>query len=94
MKATNSRVTSTEATYKTIRRRSQELSQHRRVCSGGEQACGFQLSREIKACSREERETILEELQDGFKVKIPTSQALALKADLGIPWFKLRAIRR
>ena len=40
------------------------------------------------------REAILEELQDGFRVQIPTRQALALKADLGIPWFKLRAIRR
>lgn len=34
------------------------------------------------------------ELQSGIKVVIPTSYALAMKADLGIPWSKLRAIRR
>lgn len=92
MKTTNCRVPSTHATYKTVKSRSQELSQHRRVCSGGEEA--FQLSREVKACSKEEREAILEELQDGFKVQIPTTHALAMKADLGIPWHKLRAIRK
>lgn len=42
----------------------------------------------------EEREEILTELQGGFKVQIPTHKALAMKADLGIPWAKLRAIRR
>ena len=62
------------------------------VCSGGEQ--GFQLGDEIKQCSMEEREEILKELQGGFKVRIPTNCALAMKADLGIPWSKLRAIRR
>jgi hypothetical protein len=42
----------------------------------------------------EEREAILQELQGGFKVIIPTHTALAMKADLCIPWAKLRAIRR
>lgn len=41
-----------------------------------------------------DRESILEVLQDGYKVQVPTNQALAMKADLGIPWSKLRAIRR
>lgn len=81
VKATNSRVPSTQATYKTVKGRSQELGHHRRVCSGGEQA--YQLSEEVKACTREEREVILEELQDGFKVHISTSHAVAMKADPG-----------
>ncbi len=92
MKTTNCRVPSSLASSKTINGRTQELLQHRRTCSGGELA--FQLGREVKACSKEEREGILEELQDGFKVQMPTNYAVALKADLGIPWSKLRAIRR
>lgn len=92
IKATNSRVPSTQATYKTVKCRSQELIHHRQVCSGGEQA--YQLSNEVKTCSMEERESLLEELQGGFKVQIPTRIAVAMKADLGIPWHLLRSIRR
>lgn len=83
---------SSQATPKTVLARTKELNQHREVLSGGEQ--GFQLAKEVKACSLEEREEILMELQSGIKVVIPTSHALAMKADLGIPWSKLRAIRR
>lgn len=92
LRATNCRVPSSQATPKTVRLRSQELYKHRKACSGGDQA--YQLSREVKACSLEEREKILEELQGGFKVIIPTSTALAMKADLGIPYHKVRAMRR
>lgn len=92
MKATKSRVSSSKATHKTVKIRSQELDQHRRVCSGGESE--FQLGHEVKACSTEEREKILKELQGGFKVVIPTTHALGMKAELGIPWSKLRAIRK
>ncbi len=83
---------SSEATSQTVLSRTRELKQHREVLSGGDQS--FQLAREVKACSLEEREQILMELQSGMKVVIPTSHALAMKADLGIPWSKLRAIRR
>lgn len=83
---------SSQATPKTVMARTRELNQHREVISGGDK--GFQLGSEIKACTLEEREKILEDLQDGIKVVIPTSHVLAMKADLGIPWSKLRAIRR
>lgn len=63
MKAKKSRVPSSEATPKTILSRTRELDQHRRVCSGGDQS--YQLGKEVKACSLEERERILEVLQDG-----------------------------
>lgn len=92
MRLKKSRVPSSEATSKTILSRNRELSHHRRVCSGGDQV--FQLSKEIKALSLDEREKILEVLQDGCRVQIPTTMALAMKADLSIPWCKLRAIRR
>lgn len=59
------------------------------MCSGGEQ--GYQLGKEVKACTRQEREEILQEVQDGFVVKIPMESAVG---DLGIPYHKHRAIRR
>lgn len=83
---------SSQATPKTVQLRTKELETHRKACSGGDQA--YQLSREVKGCPLEEREQILQELQGGFKVQMPTNTALAMKADLGIPWAKLRAIRR
>ena len=93
MKTTKSRVPSSQVTSRTVKTRSQELDQHRKVCSGGDQ--GFQLGHEVKSsCSTEEREKILEELQGGFKVVMPTTLALGMKAELGIPWSKLRAIRK
>ena len=49
----------------------------------------------IKATTAEEREVLLAELQKGgFKVDVTTSQSLGMKADLNIPWSKLRVIRR
>ena len=92
VKARSCRVSSAQATPKTILARTRELNQHRAVVSGGDD--NFRMAREIKACSLEEREKILMELQNGMKVVIPTSHTLAMKADLGIPWSKLRAIRR
>ena len=92
MKVRNCRVPSEQATSKTVLARSKELDQHRRVCSGGDET--YQLGKEAKIYTMEDREKLLQELQDGMKVQIPSSSALALKADLGIPWVKLRAIRR
>ena len=79
---------SSQATPKTVKARSRELDQHREVVSGG----GTRVSSwQGESRHAQEREKILEDLQDGV---IPTSHALAMKADLGIPWSKLRAIRR
>ena len=67
--------------------------QCRHLISGGSEM--FQLQDEVKACTPAEREKLLVDLQHGgFKVAVPTDQALALKADLNIPWSKLRVVRR
>ena len=92
MKARKSRIPSTQATSQTIHSQCKELDIHRKVCSRGDRT--FQLGKEVKLSAMEEREKILEDLQDGFKVVMPTTLALAMKANLGIPWSKLRAIRR
>lgn len=69
LKATGCRVPSSQATPKTVSGRTKELAHHRSLCSGGDQGDqdqGYQLGKEVKACTREEREEILKEVQDGF----------------------------
>ena len=93
MKVTKPRLPSTKATNKTVRARTAELSEHRNFASKGESST--QLQDEVKATTTEERELLLSELQKGgFKVDVSTCQSLGMKADLNIPWSKLRVIRR
>ena len=81
------------AARETTRVRTAELSKHGHLTSGG--ADIFQLHNEVRACSPAEWEQILPELHSGeFKVEIPVSQILGMKADLNIPWTKLRVVRR
>lgn len=51
-----------------------------------------QLQAEIRHLTKEERQRLL--VDAGFTLDIPPGQGLAMKADLGIPWNKLRTIRR
>ena len=51
-----------------------------------------QMASEIKALTTAERESLLQNAQ--LPIVIPTDHALAMKADLGIPWNKLRILRR
>ena len=51
-----------------------------------------QLQAEVRALSAEERQDLLKSA--GITIDIPPDQGLAMKADLAIPWNKLRIIRR
>lgn len=53
-----------------------------------------QLLDEAKQQSLAEREQLIEQLQHGVKVRIPASESLAIKANLGLPWNQLREARR
>lgn len=58
-------------------------------------SCGdssSQLQAELRTLSKAEREEIL--TKAGLSLEIPAEQGLAMKADLGLPWNKLREIRR
>ncbi len=48
----------------------------------------MQLRAEVKLRSNDERLTLLAEME--FKIKIPALTGLALKADLCLPWSKMR----
>jgi hypothetical protein len=50
------------------------------------------MQEEIRHLSREDRQSLL--FSGGFTIDIPPEQGLAMKADLAIPWNKLRTIRR
>lgn len=86
----NCRVPSSEASKWTLRRRTNNIHRVRSISSGGENTA--QLADEMKSLSREEKEKLLSEAK--LPILIPTDHALALKADLSIPWNKLRVLRR
>lgn len=73
-----------------MKRRTEGISLVRSITSGGDSTA--QMAAEVKALSKEERESILQEAQ--LPIFIPTDHALAMKADLSLPWNKLRILRR
>ena len=78
------RVNSETACRKTTKLRTHQLGEHRHLISGGSDV--IQLTDEVEACTPAEQELLLADLQKGgYKVAVPTDQALALKADLNIP---------
>ena len=84
------RVSSSEASSRTLRRRSQQLDRVREVVSGGSST--DQLQHEISHLSKESRDAILGEAS--LPIQIPVDHGLAMKSDLQLPWNKMRAIRR
>ena len=65
------------------------LSNFRSQIAGGEKASPSQLADEL---STSDRKLLLEKA--GIKPDIPVGQGLAMKAELSIPWNKLRHLRR
>ena len=84
------RVRSSEACSKTVSNRTQTLSQLRSSLTGGDES--VQLRSELRALSKEKREDILKSA--GLPIAIPPDHALAMKADLAIPWGTMREISR
>ena len=81
---------SSEASYNTVSHRTKTLTQLRDIISGGDNS--LQLKSELRILSKEEREAVLREA--GLPVRIPPAHALAMKADLGLPWAKMREISK
>ena len=93
MKRTRARKTTDEVTRKTARHRSKVVAETRTAVCGG--AAGTQLKVELCAMGRLEREALLKEaLGKEFKINIPRGDILAMKADLGETWYKVRKLRR
>jgi hypothetical protein len=90
MRVTHSEVTTSNACVRTIKRRNKSMGIIREVISGGDSASQFK--EELKTLDKDGREELLRSA--GFTLDIPAEQGLAMKADLGLPWNKLRIIRR
>ena len=90
MKVPSSRVPSTEASRRTVKRRVKVIDTVREGASGNDSS--FQFTAEINYLSREQREELLQQAQ--LPLVIPADHALALKANLSIPWTKFRVLRR
>ncbi len=68
-----------------------EIGRIRSIASGGDNH--IQLETEVKkALTKEERDELLHQAQ--LPLVIPTEHVLAMKADLALPWNKLRILRR
>ena len=84
-----------KAASRTIRKRSHSLANVRLALSAGDDTT--KLAHELHACRREDRGKLLDEIRkvDGnFLVQVSVEKSVAMKADLNIPWNKLRIMRR
>ena len=90
MKVTSPQTQTSDSSPRTVRRRSHEMAQLRDVVSKGDSAT--QLQGEMKALTADERQQLMTEAN--FSIDIPPEHGLAMKADLCLPWNKLRVLRR
>ena len=64
----------------------------RETVAGGKPGVKRQLCDELKTTSREARSELLSKA--GIQPCIPAGEGLAMKAELSIPWSKLRFLRK
>ena len=92
-RTTATRTPSHQASSETVRRRSAELSAHQLDLSGGTaQSARHQEVAGLKRLTKEEQEELLQ----GAGLKSSSNEAgslLAIKADLSLPWNKLRKLK-
>ncbi|KAL5516722.1 hypothetical protein EMCRGX_G002128 [Ephydatia muelleri] len=90
MQITKPRIPTHSASARTVKRRSMEMHLARDAISMGESSA--LLRRELDYLDEAEKQNLLQ--QAGIVCKIGPQDALAIKADLGVPWAKLRYLRR
>ena len=89
MRVPKATVPTSKASAKTVARRNQALHQLRDTISGGDSSSQMQ---EICSLSKGEWQKILKEAN--LTIDIPPEHGVAMKADLALPWNKLRILRR
>ena len=85
-------MSSTEASNRTLKRRRDNLKDQRTSISGGNEDAQKLLQAEVRAIPTKERQELLSEA--GIGVEMNATQALAIKADLAMPWYRIRVLRR
>lgn len=91
MRLTTPRVDSSSASARTLKRRSGEIEQVRDTISKGSSV--DQLQYELKTLTKEDRQSLLQNAT-ADTIAVSNEDVLAMKADLSIPWNKLRILRR
>ncbi len=94
VRLTKARTGSNQATDRTLRRRSSEIEQVRDLVSGGPTGSSTQQADELRRLRSEAQEGLLREAGLAPKGTVGCGTGLALKADLHLPWYKLRKLRR
>ena len=86
-------VPSTDASASTLKRRASEMIRQAESISGGSDGARVQLIAGLKKLSATAQETLLQEA--GLRSSSPAAgTALAIKADLRLPWSQLRKLRQ
>ena len=79
-----------QVSNRTLQRRVSQVKRFHATISGGDPKP--LIAAEMKQIPKAERQALMKEA--GFKLEVPEGEGLALKASLGIPWNKLRHLRR
>ena len=66
----------------------------REEASGSHESCNIEMAEELKRTTKQERNQILKDAGLTLPEEPSVGQVLAMKADVGIPWSKLRTLRR
>jgi len=90
MRVPKATVPTSKASAKRVAWRNQVLHQLRDTISGGDSNC--QMQEEIHGLPKGEQQKILKEAN--LTIDIPPEHGAAMKADLALPWNKLRILRR
>ena len=85
MQVPGCQVSSSEASARTVKRRIEVLDTVREIASGSNSSAQF--AAELNYLSQDQREELLQQVQ--LPLVTPADHALAMKADLAIPWSKL-----
>lgn len=88
------RVSSLAAGTKSQKQRAVLLESIREEVSGNEAAAALQMAIELKLKPKEERQKILKQAGFSLGEEPSVGQALSMKVDVGLPWNKLRILRR
>lgn len=83
-------VATSDASLKTAARRTTVMKCVRKVVSGGDE--GKQMTLEVKCLPSHERQKMLQ--CAGLHLNVPEGQGLAMRIDVGLPWNKLRVLKK
>ena len=86
----NARVASSQASRKTLSRRTKLINEFRTIITANDG--GSQLQHEVRSLGKEARQELLRSA--GISLEISPEAGLAMKADCSLPWLRLRKIQR